>query len=274
VFVASGCALCHSGGLLSDDRFHYIGVRPQAADPGRFAVTGLNPDRGAMRTPSLRNVELSAPYMADGRLETLEEVIDFYDRGGDFTAANLPAVIRPLALSATQKANLAAFLRRPLTDPRVSAESGPFVRPTLFSESDRPPQVGASGRVGPLSGQMPQLIAIEPPLAGTRSFTVALQSARPLTRAWVVVDLEDPLEQADPQQASLFGEQSFAIDAQGNGSINVDLPNLVTLQGQPLFLRVFVQESAGAANADHAVSALAQFELLDVTTTLFDSGFE
>ncbi|HWS26315.1 MAG TPA: cytochrome c peroxidase, partial [Xanthomonadales bacterium] len=64
-FQQAGCARCHGGPLLSDNNFHYIGVRPQAADPGRFAVTANTADRGRMRTPPLRNVELSPPYFAD-----------------------------------------------------------------------------------------------------------------------------------------------------------------------------------------------------------------
>jgi signal transduction histidine kinase/cytochrome c peroxidase len=184
-FNQAGCNRCHGGALLSDNAFHYLGVRPPTADEGRMAVTGLGGDRGRMRTPGLRGVELSAPYMADGRFATLEEVIDFYDRGGDFSAPNKAPQITPLGLTAAQKTALAAFLRRPLTDPRLVAEAGPFERPQLYGESDAVPQPTGAAIAGG-GGRLPRLVAIEPPLAGSDTFTVAVDERcrrRPRARA-------------------------------------------------------------------------------------------
>src|SRR4029079_11777880 len=111
---------------FTNDTFQYIGVRPQADDLGRFNVTNNPGDRGRMKVPSLRNVELRAPYFHNGEMATLEEVVDFYDRGGDFDAPNKNPAIAPIGLSSTQKAALVAFLRRPLTDPRITAGTAPF----------------------------------------------------------------------------------------------------------------------------------------------------
>ncbi len=79
-------------------------------DLGRFAVTKQEADRGAFKTPTLRDVALSAPYMHDGSLKTLEAVIDYYDRGGTKNPW-LDQEIRPLSLTAQEKQDLLAFLK-------------------------------------------------------------------------------------------------------------------------------------------------------------------
>ena len=137
LFGQLGCAGCHAGALTSDNQFHYTGVRPAAEDSGRAAVTHLIVDLGRMRTPSLRNVSLRPAFMHDGRFTTLEQVVDFYDRGGDFDAPNKAPGVRPLNLTPLQKAALAAFMRRPLTDPRVASATAPFDQPALYRESSR-----------------------------------------------------------------------------------------------------------------------------------------
>ena len=125
VFANRNCAVCHGGALLSNDAFFYTGVRPVQEDLGRFAETGNIGDRGAMRTPTLRNVALRAPYMHNGEIATLSDVVDFYDRGGDFDAPNKNPLIVPLNLLPQEKAALLAFMTRPLTDPRAASESAP-----------------------------------------------------------------------------------------------------------------------------------------------------
>lgn len=80
------CVLCHNGPNFTDNKFHNIGVPqtgPLKEDPGRYTVTKREADRGAFKTPSLRSVALTAPYMHTGSLKTLEEVMEFYNRGGD-----------------------------------------------------------------------------------------------------------------------------------------------------------------------------------------------
>lgn len=79
-------------------------------DLGRFEVTRRSADRHAFRTPSLRNVSRSAPYMHDGSIATLEEVVEFYDRGGGASPQRSPRLV-PLGLDADDKAALVAFLR-------------------------------------------------------------------------------------------------------------------------------------------------------------------
>ena len=114
VFRGKGnCVTCHLGPNLTDERFHNTGVGyadGRFADNGRFAVSGRERDRGAFKTPTLRNVAQTAPYMHDGSMATLEDVIDDYDEGGT-PNPYLDREIRKLDLSATEKAALAAFLR-------------------------------------------------------------------------------------------------------------------------------------------------------------------
>lgn len=143
----AGCAACHPIGdgsaLFTDHGFHDIGVghkgaaggqgdsftvrlaegvytqrtdgdvrtvtRTEVNDLGRFEVTQDPEDRWAFKTPSLRNVALTGPYMHDGSLHSLEEVVEYYDRGG-YSSPNKNPLIHPLGLTTTEKRALVAFL--------------------------------------------------------------------------------------------------------------------------------------------------------------------
>jgi len=100
------CTLCHRGPNFADDQFHSLGVGGD--DTGRFKVTGVEADRNAFKTPTLRNVGLTAPYMHDGSLSTLREVINFYDAGGGQEPKSV--LLRKLYLSNREKNDLVAFL--------------------------------------------------------------------------------------------------------------------------------------------------------------------
>ena len=105
----AGCSGCHVGPNFTDERFHNTGAGT-GADRGRAAVTGREQDRGAFKTPSLREAARTPPYMHDGSLATLEQVIDFYDKGGHANP-HLDPEIRALHLSQPERAALASFLR-------------------------------------------------------------------------------------------------------------------------------------------------------------------
>ncbi len=106
-----GCWQCHTPPLFTDDRFHNTGVgaREGTSEPGRSAVTGEPNDLGGWKTPTLRGLRYSAPFMHDGSLATLEDVVGFYARGGN-PNANLDPRLRPLQLTAADQQNLIAFL--------------------------------------------------------------------------------------------------------------------------------------------------------------------
>jgi len=143
LFVGKGgCVRCHAGALLSDDRFHNLGVpedpdrfrdprvavtrrfvakvsgypgyRDLSEDPGRFLVSRDPSDWKAFLTPPLRNVAVTGPYMHNGAFRTLDEVIEFYDRGGGSGPGKDP-MLAPLHLAPEEKKALAAFLSGALT---------------------------------------------------------------------------------------------------------------------------------------------------------------
>jgi cytochrome c peroxidase len=106
------CWRCHSGSNFSDEAFHNTGVSWSKApiDFGRYAVTKLDADRGRFKTPTLRGLAATAPYMHDGSLTTLDEVVEFYNQGGTKNP-DLDETIVPLALSKNDVKDLVAFLK-------------------------------------------------------------------------------------------------------------------------------------------------------------------
>lgn len=119
IFRTKGaCIVCHSEPTFTDERFQNTGVawRVEAGatagayqDDGRFLVSGLEQDRGKFKTPTLREIARTAPYMHDGSLATLADVIDFYDQGGR-PNRNLFPIVRPLRMSPEEKQALIKFL--------------------------------------------------------------------------------------------------------------------------------------------------------------------
>jgi cytochrome c peroxidase len=133
-------------GFLSDTGFFHTGVRPASEDPGLdkkddfgrpFSLAAVeNPDArlgisGAFKTPGVRDVEFTGPYFHNGGTATLEQVVEFYNRGGDFPGApNLSPDVRGLNLSSDDRAALVAFMKA-LSDDRVRFERAPFDHPEL-----------------------------------------------------------------------------------------------------------------------------------------------
>lgn len=110
------CYLCHSGPQLTDEGFHNTGVawrEGKLQDAGRAAITGKTYHQGAFKTPTLREISRRSPYMHDGSLATLEDVVAFYDRGGN-PNPYLDENIIPLHLTDAEKSALLAFLKHGL----------------------------------------------------------------------------------------------------------------------------------------------------------------
>src|SRR5262249_19521125 len=106
IFRGKGnCVGCHVGPTFSDERLHNTGV---AWKDGRLVDMGAG--RGDFKTPTLREVSHTSPYMHDGSLATLEDVVDYYDRGANVNPS-LDPELRPLRLTADEKRDLVAFLR-------------------------------------------------------------------------------------------------------------------------------------------------------------------
>jgi cytochrome c peroxidase len=132
----AGCIRCHNGPLLTDEKFYRLGASFQ--DDGLAAATGSASDKGKFRAPSLRNVAETAPYMHNGSMETLEEVVTFYYRGVPTnTDAEFPLDVAPLlGQSYSEVGDIVAFL---------AALSG---TPPQVAPPERPGGEAASG--GPL----------------------------------------------------------------------------------------------------------------------------
>jgi cytochrome c peroxidase len=111
-FKKAQCDSCHLGFNFSDESFMNIGIGMDKPEPdlGRYVVTRREEDKGAFKTPTLREVEHTGPYMHDGSLKTLEEVVEHYDKGG-IDNPHLSAKIVPLNLTDGEKADLVAFLK-------------------------------------------------------------------------------------------------------------------------------------------------------------------
>ena len=259
LFTTLPCGLCHGGALTADNLFHYTGVVPATQDSGRMAITHNPADLGAFRSPNLRNVALRKSFMHNGRFHTLREVVDFYNRGGDFPAPNNP--LRPLGLNNIQLNALVAFMTRAFTDPRVASGSAPFDRPTLFSEGALVPQVSGQGGAGS-GGSVPQAVAFEPALAGNPSFTLGVYSGLGGATATLVVDEHAPDASAIPASAS-FAKVVTSLAGSGNaagyGSAVLAIPDDAALYGKTLYARWYVQDPAAANGL--ATSPLVQFKV-------------
>jgi cytochrome c peroxidase len=114
------CAVCHMGYNFTDNGFHNIGVKDGGASPdvGRFAQRKVKSMQGAFKTPTLRDIALTAPYMRNGMYKTLTEVVEHYNRGGD-VKDNLDINMVPLDLSAAEVADIVAFMESLTGAPRV-----------------------------------------------------------------------------------------------------------------------------------------------------------
>lgn len=121
------CAHCHSGYNFENDRYMNNGLDGDAemTDLGRWEVTEIEKDKGKFKVPSLRNIELTAPYMHDGRFSTLEEVVDHYDHGLKQSSNIDPALVQTidkgLMLSDQDKKDLIAFMKT-LTDQKMMTD--------------------------------------------------------------------------------------------------------------------------------------------------------
>ncbi len=131
-FGKAACSQCHVGENFTDDRFHNVGVgwQPRTrtfADEGRFGVTKAAADRGAFKTPTLRDVARHAPYMHDGSMQTLADVVEHYRKGGGRNPY-LDPKMKPLALTAGEADALVKFMEALTGNAPVDNGPGRFPR--------------------------------------------------------------------------------------------------------------------------------------------------
>ena len=112
-FGKAKCSICHNGPAFTDSNFHNIGVKqhgPLTVDLGRFNESKDDFDKGAFKTPGLRHITRSAPYMHDGSATTLEQVVAFYNRGGDVDQNKSPFITH-LGLTPQEEKDLVEFMK-------------------------------------------------------------------------------------------------------------------------------------------------------------------
>ncbi len=127
IFLGKGrCVLCHGGFNFTDNGFHNLGLKGNK-DLGRYNIRKVKILKGSFKTPTLRDVDLTAPYMHNGMYKTLSEVVDHYNRGGD-SKVNLDPNMQPLHLTTDEKSELVAFLKA------LTGEPVPVVLPKLPAE--------------------------------------------------------------------------------------------------------------------------------------------
>ncbi len=254
VFNGPGrCFICHGGPNFTDNLFHNIGVRPIFEDLGLGGITGNPPQNGRFRTPTLRNVGLRAPYFHNGSKATLMDVVDFYDRGGDFHVNQDPAII-PLGLTPQEKNALVAFLGGALTDPRVAAQLPPFDRPTLYAESNRVPNQFRVGNAG-TGGFIPVWTAVEPPVLGNPNLTFAMDQGLGGALTLLALDtaISPPGTNVNGVPFHLAATASLAFipfvlpgagPGEGWASFVSPVPSNPALDGLPVILQAFVADPA------------------------------
>ena len=127
VFICKGnCSQCHSLPNFTDEQFHNLGVGMNKPNPdlGRYKVTKNDANKGAFKTPTLREIAQTAPYFHDGSAKTIEEVVEVYDRGGTRNP-NLDAKVKPLRLTKQESKDLVAFMQT-LTGEPLKVEAPPL----------------------------------------------------------------------------------------------------------------------------------------------------
>lgn len=141
----ANCAHCHGGPKLMQEVFHNNGLDSLSKDAGRREVTGFAEDHGRFRVPTLRNIALTAPYMHDGRFQTLEQVLDHYNEhihaasnlSRELLTARNEADVNRLGLTPTEKKDIISFLHT-LTDSTFITDAR-FSNPHFLSKgSDKP----------------------------------------------------------------------------------------------------------------------------------------
>ncbi|NOY29825.1 MAG: c-type cytochrome [Planctomycetes bacterium] len=121
----AGCTACHVGANFTDEKYHNLGVGMESEEPdvGRFSETDDAKDQGAFKTPTVRNISMTAPYMHDGSQKTLEEVVEWYAKGGH-PNEHLSKDIKKLELSDQDKQDLVAFMAEGLLGDFPEVETG------------------------------------------------------------------------------------------------------------------------------------------------------
>jgi cytochrome c peroxidase len=233
--------------------FHNVGVRPPSEDVGRGGVTLTAADQGKFRVASLRNVALSAPYFHNGGMATLGDVVEFYNRGGDFHV-NQAANLSPRNYTSVEKDAIVALLNT-LTDPRLLAGTQPFDRPRLGSQNGNIVTAVGTGQTTSAG----ELVATAPyaPVLGEPLFRITLSGAAPGSLTWLMWDtaaasttMPYNLQLALSPAFQVFGmgpaQTNWIVPGVGMQQIPMPLPNQPALAGAELYAQWLVFDVTSA----------------------------
>lgn len=265
------CSSCHVLPFTQDDAFHNIGVRPDAEDIGREAITGDPLDKAKFKTPNIRNAKLRVPLFHNGGMNSITELVDFYDAGGDFPGPNLDPDLLALNLTAQQKLDLIAFVEDGVLDPRVENKLFPFTRPTLASEL---PSLNTVFGVASLNGagDPPELLAHVPANQGHPNWLLGVFNATPTASAVVALSFgsDDGSPFPDPRfpipmnidVSSLITLLPATTDGLGTGTVKLGIPINPVLSGMKIYAQWFITDAAALATGGFYGSEGVEIELL------------
>jgi cytochrome c peroxidase len=265
------CTSCHVLPFTANDGFHNIGVRPDAEDIGREAITLDPADTAKFKTPNLRNAKLRVPLFHNGGKNSIEEVVDFYDIGGDFPGINLDPDLLVLNLAPQDRLDLIAFVEDGLLDPRVENGLFPFTRPTLASEL---PSANSVYGVASLSGVgvPPDLLAHVPANQGHPNWLLGVYNATPAAGAVVALSFgsDDGSPFPDPRfpipmnvdVTSLISIIPATTDGVGTGTVKLSIPINPVLSGMKIYAQWFITDAAAVATGGFYGSEGVEVELL------------
>lgn len=200
VMPGANCTTCHFANNLvwTDHSFRNVGLRPDAEDRGRGAITGNPADDGKFKVPTLRNVALKKTFMHNGQFTTLAQVMNFYAQAPLVNPAppNRDPLMRNTGLSAANQAAVVTFLTQALVDPRVANQTFPFDRPTLYIDrATLQPVLIPGGAVIGTGGVASRFIADSPALIGNLDYRLGLETPGALVgaQAMLIVASQAPV---------------------------------------------------------------------------------
>jgi cytochrome c peroxidase len=265
------CTSCHVLPFTMNDGFHNIGVRPDAEDVGRMDVTGDPADIAKFKTPNIRNAKLRVPLFHNGGKNSVTEVVDFYDQGGDFPGPNLDPDLLVLNLAPQDRLDLIAFVEDGVLDPRVENAQFPFTRPTLASEL---PSLNTVYGVASLSGGgiPPGLITLVPANQGHPNWLLGVYDATASAPALVALSFgsDDGSPFPDPRfpipmnvdVTSLITLLPTTTDGMGTGTVKFGIPVNPVLAGMKIYAQWFITDPAALATGGVYGSEGVEVEIL------------
>ena len=223
---AANCAACHTLPFTADLNFHNIGLRPESEDIGLEATTMSPFDKGKFKTPNIRNASIRLPLFHNGSANTVDEVLDFYGRGGDFDELgllddNMQVLLDSLGGVVTQEEldSLVDFINEAMIDPRVVNNEFPFTRPTLRSELQALDPLNDQYGVESLNGvgEAASVLAHIPANLGNLNFLLGVDNATPFSKAVLAFAFDD-----DPA-GTVFPDPRFPVP------VNIEVDSMFLL---------------------------------------------